>query len=514
MHNNYHFLKHLVPVVEKKITGKSLLECFSQNKDELVLIFADSNSEFVMRAALGGGLCALSFPKEFHRAKKNSVNLFKTVLDSKVEGVLVCENDRSFLIRFENGYEMIFLLYGRRANLFLVHESKIIESFRSQYVESEYLETPDRIIDQSLEAFKEVDGDLRKIFPTFGPLVKGWLKEKEYENSDIQAKWNLCQQALEVMAKPNFFVININDSLALSLIPLGEIVESFDDPIEAINQFVVTKLRDSGLSSIKKKLLSSCSKQISKTKNTIEATDRRLQQIENTTPYNQVADIIMANLHAIPTGATMVKLQNFYTGEEITIKLKKDLSPQKNAERYYRKAKNQSLEIDQLRQVLTDKQRELKDLESFEQKVSVSNNIKMLKEYEREVFATHSQDDKKEGLFKEFMVDGFKILVGRNSKNNDLLTQKHSHKDDLWLHAKDVSGSHVVIKHNSSRPFPKYVIEQAAAIAAYFSKRKTDSLCPVICTPKKFVRKPKGSLPGQVVVDKEDIVLVEPGLPA
>ena len=102
------------------------------------------------------------------------------------------------------------------------------------------------------------------------------------------------------------------------------------------------------------------------------------------------------------------------------------------------------------------------------------------------------------------------ILVGKNSKNNDLLTLKHAAKNDIWLHARGMAGSHVVIKTKAGQTLPNSVLEYAASLAAHFSKGKTDSLCPVIYTEKKYVRKIKGAPTGQVVVDKENTILVEP----
>ncbi len=112
-------------------------------------------------------------------------------------------------------------------------------------------------------------------------------------------------------------------------------------------------------------------------------------------------------------------------------------------------------------------------------------------------------------LFKKVEFMGYTILIGRNAKNNDVLTKQFASKDDLWLHAKDVTGSHVVVKNQPGRNFPALVIERAAELAAFYSKRKNDSLCPVIYTPKKFVRKPKGLPEGAVVIDKENVVMVE-----
>jgi predicted ribosome quality control (RQC) complex YloA/Tae2 family protein len=83
----------------------------------------------------------------------------------------------------------------------------------------------------------------------------------------------------------------------------------------------------------------------------------------------------------------------------------------------------------------------------------------------------------------------------------------------MWLHAKDVAGSHVVIKHIAGKAFTKEILEFAGALAAYYSKLKGSNLVPVTYTFKKFVRKPKGFEPGQVLVEKEEVMLVKPELP-
>ena len=115
--------------------------------------------------------------------------------------------------------------------------------------------------------------------------------------------------------------------------------------------------------------------------------------------------------------------------------------------------------------------------------------------------------------FKRFVVQDFEIWVGKNAANNDILTQKYSHKNDLWLHAKGVTGSHTIIKHKAGKLIPSQVLTIAAQIAAYYSKHKGNTLAPVCYTLKKFVRKPKGFEPGQVVMDREEVIMVEPKLP-
>jgi predicted ribosome quality control (RQC) complex YloA/Tae2 family protein len=125
-------------------------------------------------------------------------------------------------------------------------------------------------------------------------------------------------------------------------------------------------------------------------------------------------------------------------------------------------------------------------------------------------FTKSQQQDVVRLPYRETEFKGFIIRIGKSAADNDELTLKYSHKDDLWLHAKDVAGSHVIVKQQSGKEFSKDVIERAAQLAAFYSKRKGESLCPVAVTAKKFVRKRKGDPAGAVVVEKEKVILVEP----
>src|SRR5690606_4727141 len=131
-----------------------------------------------------------------------------------------------------------------------------------------------------------------------------------------------------------------------------------------------------------------------------------------------------------------------------------------------------SKEIDALEQNLVFLEQEIANLNKIAKEIEETETLRDLNKYKKE----KAQIEVKEDLprFKEFTYMGFTIYVGRNSKNNDELT-KSAHKDDLWLHAKDVSGSHVIIKQKSGQKTPKAVVEYAAGIAAFYSKRKTDS---------------------------------------
>lgn len=107
---------------------------------------------------------------------------------------------------------------------------------------------------------------------------------------------------------------------------------------------------------------------------------------------------------------------------------------------------------------------------------------------------------------------GYKIYVGKDAKNNDRLTFGFAKPNDIFLHARGVSGSHVIIR-NSSREFPqKPILQFAASIAAHYSKARTSGIVPVVYSMRKFVKKAKGK-PGAVLLDREEVILVKPEIP-
>lgn len=152
----------------------------------------------------------------------------------------------------------------------------------------------------------------------------------------------------------------------------------------------------------------------------------------------------------------------------------------------------------------------MKEAESKLEEIASAEDIKAIKKLIKQNPVKERAQVELKVPYKKFEYGGFTILVGKGARENDELTLKYAKKNDLWLHAKDVTGSHVVLKQQSSKPFPQDVVEKAAQAAAFYSKRKSDSLSPVIVTPKKFIRKPKGLPPGMVHIDKEETILVKP----
>jgi predicted ribosome quality control (RQC) complex YloA/Tae2 family protein len=114
-----------------------------------------------------------------------------------------------------------------------------------------------------------------------------------------------------------------------------------------------------------------------------------------------------------------------------------------------------------------------------------------------------------------FQIDADHTLyVGRSAANNDELTMRFARQNDWWMHVRGASGSHTVLRGVNGPKIPKQVLEVAAAITAYYSQARNASYVPVVYTQRKFVRKPKGANVGAVTLEREQTVMVRPGLPA
>ena len=514
MHNNYHFFKALVPELTDRLVGKTLIACFSQNKDELILHFYKEGSESTyIKASLNPVFSCLSFPQDFSRTRKNSIDLFPDFIDKKLESIYLYENERAFALKFEDSLSLIFKMHGNRSNIIASKEDNAFEIFRHNFPNDISLELNqlDRPIDQGKEDFFQYDGNYQKLFPTFGKLIKKYLKSIHYDHKSIAEQWQIIQLIKNDLDEAGtFYIVEFEDEYYLSLIELGKVINSFKSAMEAITKFYYFYSKEAFIKKEKSLLLKNLTKKQSQLNNYIIKSEEKLSDIKEKPGYNQIADIIMANLHQIPARAKSVELFNFYTNEMITIPLKEQLSPQKNAENLYRKSKNQQIEIDQLKATLKQKRQELESIEEEIANISLIDDVKDLKKKIKNNAPSKNQQVENRVPYKRFEYNDFEILVGKGARENDELTLKYAKKNDLWLHAKDVTGSHVILKYRSNKAFYKEVIEKAAQLAAFYSKRKTDSLVPVITTPKKFVRKPKGLPAGKVHVDKEETILVSP----
>ena len=234
----------------------------------------------------------------------------------------------------------------------------------------------------------------------------------------------------------------------------------------------------------------------------------------------QLGDILTANLHRIQKGQTKVTVQDFYDENmvEIDIPLSPILSPQQNAAKFYKDyARMKTAEKELTRQIELGQQ-ELQYLQSVLDELNRADTDAELEEIRQELQAggylkmdTGKRKMKVAKLspMRFESTDGYPIYVGRNNRQNDELTFKMARKDDIWLHASKVHGSHVIIACAGVTP-PDDTITQAAQLAAYYGETGGGQNIPVDVVPVKLVKKTPDRKPGMVIYHSHRTVIVNP----
>ena len=250
----------------------------------------------------------------------------------------------------------------------------------------------------------------------------------------------------------------------------------------------------------------------------IEKLKQTLQEAKNARKFQLYGELLTANLYAIQKGMKEISVVNYYEeeGTSITIPLDPRKTPSENAQKFftrYQKAKN-ALEIVQSQ--IEHAQQELAYFETLQQQLEAAapKDIQEIREELAE--GGYIRQRQKKGpkkaqtkiiLEKYLSSDGTEILVGKNNKQNDHLTTKAAARDDIWLHTKDIPGSHVVIR---SKEPSRDTLHEAANLAAYFSKARQSSSVPVDFTQIRHVKKPSGAKPGYVIYDQQQTIYVTP----
>ena len=212
---------------------------------------------------------------------------------------------------------------------------------------------------------------------------------------------------------------------------------------------------------------------------------------------------------------------NDWNGKQVEIKLDNKLTLLDNANKYFSKYKKSLAEADIKQKRVPILKNKLKIIQD---NISLINNAKNLKELQKirnnliqDTIVIMQQETQPINIkFRVFELDeNYTLYVGKNASNNDELTMKFAKPNDIWLHARGSSGSHCVIKSKSNKneKIPKIILQKAAEIAAYYSGAKNAKYTPVCYTQKKYVHKPTNANTGAVVLQREEIIMVEPKLP-
>ncbi len=563
MVTNYYTLVHIANDLRGLLVNRRISSIFSQEKHELILFFDEEerNEPAVLVIGCEPAQNFLFTRNRFDRAKRNTVNLLDDVVGRTVKSVTIHPADREVTIGLAPEGQLIFQCYGSKANVYFTDGRRVILGvfLRKKELIGGHLEQPTRspsVPLSSLDLFSmemrsaesvanpTLSGSLKRVLPQFGSvLIRETIHRAQMDSPAIPVSLTTkelgrlfsaassVEQDVTGTPSPRIYYDGTSP-VEFAIIPLEHLEhfrsEEFGSIHEAIRVFIGSSRRDKSFLRGKESLGEMVRKELAQTERTLAKIDQESTTVDQAAEYETMGKTLTANIHLLEKGMKVAKIQDTYDGSNkpISIPLDPHLTPAKNAERYYEKAKRirraveEQLErkkiLEQRRTILRLLVEELDDVGSDEAlKDFLKAHASNLQKAGIRNVGTRKIRTEEQIPFRVFtVVGGFQVWAGKSSENNDLLTTRYTKQNDLWFHVRGAGGSHVVLKTGTGKGEPtRQAIEQAAAIAAYYSKMKKAKSVPVAACEGKYVRKPKGAPTGTVLIEREKVYFVEPRLP-
>ncbi|WHY79280.1 NFACT RNA binding domain-containing protein [Neobacillus sp. WH10] len=486
--------------------------------------------------------------------------MFCMLLRKHIEGYILedlyqINNDRMIIFEIKGRNEigdisykqLIIEIMGRHSNIVLVdktrnvildsikHISFAVNSHRAILPGQPYIFPPEQ---NKVNPFEAVEEDVLRSVDFIGGKVDRQLVEHFAGISPIFAKEVIFQSGLANRTTvPGAFIrlinkigsgdispsiISANGKESFYLFPLehmkGE-MKPFKTLSEMLDRYYFGKAERDRVKQQGNDIERFISNEKEKNEKKIVKLENTLKEAERAEQFQRYGELLTANLYAAKKGMKEIEVLNYYDdlGGTMVIPLDPRKSPSENAQKYfskYQKAKNAiAVVVEQIEKA----REEVAYFDNLMQQVQAASPKDIQEIREELVEGGYIRERQKRNgkkiqnvkpVLDHFIAsDGTDIIVGKNNKQNDYLTNKLAARDEIWLHTKDIPGSHVVIR--SKEPSDETIIE-AAVLAAYYSKARNSSSVPVDFTKVRHVKKPSGAKPGFVIYDNQQTVFVTP----
>ena len=462
--------------------------------------------------------------------------LRKYLQGAVIESIEQIENDRIVEITVSNKNEigdniqatLIIEIMGKHSNILLVDKSsnKVLEvikhigfsqnSYRTLLPGATYLAPPST---EALNPFTIKDEKLFEILQTqeltaknLQVLFQGLGRDTAFELENLLTIERLSNFR-------NFFNQETNPCLtdkSFSCVPFSTKIEGhFSRLSQLLDVFYKDKAERDRVKQQASELIRRVENELQKNRQKLKKQEKELQATENAEEFRQKGELLTTFLHQVPNDQDQVILDNYYTNQPITIALDKALTPNQNAQKYFKRYQKLKEAVKYLTELIEETKATILYLESVETVLSQAG-LDEIAEIREELIQTgfirrrqREKIQKRKKPEKYLASDGKTIiLVGRNNLQNEELTFKIARKEELWFHAKDIPGSHVVISGNLN-PSDE-VKTDAAELAAYYSKGRLSNLVQVDMIEVKKLNKPTGGKPGFVTYTGQKTLRVTP----
>ena len=534
------FLHHMVEELRRELVNGRIQKINQPFEQELVLQIRSNRQShrLLLSAHPVFGRIQLTQTTFENPAQPST---FIMVLRKYLQGALIesieqVENDRIVEISVSNKNEigdhiqatLIIEIMGKHSNILLVDKSshKILEvikhvgfsqnSYRTLLPGSTYIAPPSM---ESLNPFTIKDEKLFEILQTQETTAKnlqslfqglGRDTANELENILVSDKLSTFRNFFNQETKPCL------TETSFSPVPFAnQVGESFDNLSDLLDTYYKDKAERDRVKQQASELIRRVENELQKNRHKLKKQEKELLATDNAEEFRQKGELLTTFLHQVPNDQDQVILDNYYTNQPITIALDKALSPNQNAQRYFKRYQKLKESVKYLTDLIQETKATILYLESVETVLNQAG-LEEIAEIREELIQTgfirrrqREKIQKRKKPEQYLASDGKTIIyVGRNNLQNEELTFKMARKEELWFHAKDIPGSHVVISGNLD-PSDE-VKTDAAELAAYFSQGRLSNLVQVDMIEVKKLNKPTGGKPGFVTYTGQKTLRVTP----
>lgn len=522
--NNYYVLIYLINELKESILGSKFLFAISPHKDVLECYIESKDSTKRLIFSTKAGEITLFLDAYRPPKKRNVLEFFKPLEGQEIVKVTLAKYDRFVSIHFSKGRRLTFKLFGHSANALLLKDEKIHDAFKHpERIKGATPPTPSSpTFAREVSSKAKPKNQLTKLNPLLPRKLLPFLIEQhrvgEMSPEGVKAFSQRITDALLHNAQPR-----VLSSGEVCLWPARLLNQPAEKSFQTVNNCIRFAYRNAvhlrRIHQKRQRIRQVLQRTFKKQKARYRQLKQSHKSLERADKYEKWGHLLMAHAHeTLSAGAESLEVKDFYQDDEpIRISLKSGISIADNAQKYYQKAQSARTAYTKAQQQLPELKEQKQEteqligaLEAIERFPALEKWIKQHRSsLEKRGYGTRNEGQA-QSPFRKFKVGKYEIWIGKNAKSNDELTSR-AHKEDIWLHARGVGGSHTVIRMGNQKAYPpKKVLLHAASYAAYYSKAKGMKTAPVMYTKCKYVRKPKGAAPGAVVVEREEVMMIPP----
>lgn len=553
-------ISNIVKDMKERLTGGRIYKIYQPENDEINLVIKNLGTTFRLMLNASPTLPLVYFLSENKANPATAPNfcmlLRKHIGNGRIVGIEQPGFERIIMIDIEHLDEMgdlcrkklVIELMGKHSNIIFMEENgRIVDaikrigaqisSVREVLPGYDYVLPPNEKMDPSevskeyfqtviLEKAMSVEKAIYSSVTGFSKLIAGELcyeagVDGNFSTDSLaagnkEALWDAFSGLVTRVKDGNYepvIVYNEDEPVAFSSIPLkmyGDLrQEYFGDISELLACYYAKKDIYSRIRQKSTDLRKVLATAVERTSRKYDIQRRQLKDTEKRDKYRIYGELLQTYGYEVQTGDKEVTVMNYYTNKEVTIPLDTTMTPVENANRYFNKYNKLKRTYEASLTLVEESKKTLEHLLSLQNSIEIATSEADLAEIKEEMVMAgliKAKQGKKNGVKQEkskplhyISSDGFHMYVGKNNLQNDRLTFKTAGTKDLWFHAKEMPGSHVIVKLEGAEDVPDATYEEAARLAAYYSSGKTSPKVEIDYTRRGNLKKPPQANPGYVI---------------